>query len=230
MTIRAWAMIGLATGCFAATAELPEKKPEVTKTERLEFPAGGTLRLEHSIGTLTVEGWDRRDMEITTSHPEKLQIAAERNGDEVVVTTDPRRSFIRHNPLIGGSNFDVEYNIKLPAGARLVVHHQVGQVNVDKLMSDIDVTLTQGEILLHLPQDGKYTIHARSDYGNVNSDFAGEEKRRRWFLGHRMQSGVPAAAHNLNLKVLSGDIVILKIQVPKEPAPLSLASTQRSGS
>src|SRR5580704_17744521 len=39
---------------------------DVTKTERFDFPAGGTLRLKNSIGELTVEGWDQPGIEITT--------------------------------------------------------------------------------------------------------------------------------------------------------------------
>jgi hypothetical protein len=214
------ALIACAIGCLAAWADEPQKRPEASTTQRLDFPPGGTLRLEQSIGTLTIEGWDRPEVEMTTTKPDNVRISAERRGNEVVVTTDYPAPRIPRNPLIGGSNFTVEYEIKVPAAARLIARHQVGQVNIDGLSGDIDVTMLQGEILLHMPQDGQYIIHARSDFGNVNSDFPGPEKRRWWLLGHRILDESPAA-HKLNLGVRFGDIVILKIQTPKEPAPLA---------
>ena len=212
------------TACLAAVADEPQAKPEASKTQRLDFPAGGTLRLEKSIGTLTIEGWERPDMEITTTAPDKVHISTGSRGQEVIVRTDSPRRRIPRNPLIGGSNFTVEYNIKVPSTAKLVVHHQVGQVNVDNLAADVDVTLMQGEILLHLPQDSRYVINARSDYGSVNSDFPGQEQRRRWFLGHRFISQAEAP-HKLHLLVRFGDIVILKIQEPKQAPPLPPSAT-----
>jgi hypothetical protein len=218
--MRMWLVIAFLTACLSAVADEPQPKPEASKTQRLDFPSGGTLRLEQSLGTLTIEGWDRTDMEITTSSPKNVNISTERRGNEVIVETKAPRPAIPRNPLIGGSNFTVEYLIKVPATAKVIAHHQVGQVNVDDMFGDIEATLMQGEILLHLPQEGRYVIDAHSGYGSINSDFPGKEQRRH-FLGHAFVNQT-AAPHKLNLRVRSGDIVILKIQEPKEPPPLAL--------
>jgi hypothetical protein len=218
--MRIWAIIGVAVTCLAAVADEPQPKPEASKTQRLDFPSGGTLRLEQSLGTLTIEGWDLPEMEITTSSPKNVSVSTERRGNEVIVQTNYPHPRIPRNPIIGGSNFTVEYLIKIPATAKVIAHHQVGQVNVDDVFGDIEATLMQGEILLHLPQDGRYVIDAHSGYGSVNSDFPGKEQRRH-FLGHAFINQA-AAPHKLNLRVKFGDIVILKIQEPKEPPPLAL--------
>jgi hypothetical protein len=224
MNMANWLTIGLLIGCLSALADEPQKAAPAGNTQQLEFPSGGTLRLERSIGTLYIEGWDRPDMEITTTHPDDVHISTKRQGTEVIVDTDYPKPKIPRNPLIGGSNFTVEYTIKVPSTARLIAHHQVGQVNVDNLSSDIEATMLQGEILLHLPQDGRYIINARSDDGAVNSDFAGQEKRRWWFLGHSLLNQTQGPAHKLDLVVRFGDIVILKTQEPKESAPSAAAS------
>src|SRR5215469_16065662 len=105
-------LTGLGIGCFLLAAEEPKEKVQVSKTERLDFPAGGTLRLKNSVGVLTVEGWDRPDVEITTiksskdpydarerekaaNQLDRVRVAAERQGDELVITTD----FPRHCPF-----------------------------------------------------------------------------------------------------------------------------------
>ena len=165
MTMRILAVIGFGTACLLLAADEPKQKVQVSKTERIEFPSGGTLRLKNSIGDLTMEGWDQPGVEITTvkstkaeyasadrekaSHElDRVQIAAERQGDELVITTDfPRhRGFPPSLPLGGATNFDLDYRIKVPRDARLIVDHDVGDVNIDGVTGDIHVTVLQGTI------------------------------------------------------------------------------------
>jgi len=242
------AAIGFGTGCLLFAADAPKQygskqKVEVSKTQRIDFPSGGTLRFKNSVGVLTVEAWDRPDVEITTIKSTKVDVdasdrekatrkldrvnvATERQGDELVVTTDfPwHRAFRLPYPLSGETNFNMEYRIKAPANARIIADHTLGQVNIDGLTNDIQVTLAQGEILLHLPEEQKYSIDAQSDFGSVKSDFSEVEKRTGWLLGHRSVDENSAAPHKLNLRVGFGDIVILKIRVPKPPEPTTPAS------
>jgi hypothetical protein len=234
-------LTGLGIGCCLLAAEEPKEKAQVSKTERLDFPAGGTLRLKNSVGALMVEGWDRPSVEITTiksskfwydarerekaaNQLDRVRVAAERQGDELVITTDfPRhRAFPFPNPVGGATDIYLEYRIKAPITARLIVDHGVGEVNVDNLRGNMDVSLHQGEIMLHLPEDAKYSINAKSDFGSVRSDFPGEQKHGRlWFPAHSLLNEDSRAQRKLNLKVGWGDIIILKTLVPKLPEPLS---------
>jgi len=212
----------------------------VSKTERIDFPSGGTLRFKNSVGVLTVEAWDRPDVEMTTVKStkaeldsrdrekgmhelERVKVAAERHGDELVITTTfPwHRPFGFIYPLSGRTSFDLEYYVKAPANARIIADHTLGDVNVDSLVGDIQVKLAQGEILLHLPEEEKYAIHAKSSMGTVTSDFPGEVRHRDWLTGHRVEQQNSASPHKLDLKVGNGDIVILKTRVPKAPEPLT---------
>jgi hypothetical protein len=245
MTIRRLTVVGFGAACLLlAGGSETRQKVQVTSTQRMDFPAGGTLRLKNSVGVLTVEAWDRPDVEITTikstkighdalgrekaTHDlESVRVSAERRGDELVITTDSPRHwpFPPPNlldPLAEETNFDLEYRIKAPSAARLIAEHGIGEVNIDGLTGDIQVTLRQGEILLHLPEQGRYDIHAKSGSGAVNSDFPGEEKRSWWLVGHRAMNQDSQAPHRLDLRVKFGDIVILKTRVPKTPEPMIL--------
>lgn len=242
MRMQIWAIIGFGTAGLLLTAGEPKQRVQVSSTERVDFPSGGTLRLANSIGALTVEAWDRPDVEITTikstkaeyeardrekatQELERVYVASQRRGNELVITTDfPRyRIFPPPYPLGGKANFNLEYRIKAPSTARLIADHDVGEVNIDGLAGDIEVTLLQGEIMLHLPEEGRYNIHAKSDLGGVKSDFPGQEKRTLWLIGHRIVNENAPGAHTLNLKVGFGDIIILKTRVPKPPEPLTSA-------
>jgi hypothetical protein len=241
MTMRNLA-IGLGTACLLMAADPakpgePKQRVQVSKTEHFDFPSEGTLRFKNSVGVLTVEAWDQPGVEITTikstqaeldsrsrelgTHElERVKVTTERHGDELVIaTTFPwHRPFGFIYPVSGRISFDLEYHIKAPANARIIAEHTLGQVNIDGLAGDIQVTLAQGEIMLHLPEEEKYSIHAKSKFGTVNSDFPGEVKRRPWFVGHQVEND-SAAAHKLDLRVGNGDIVILKTRVPDAAPP-----------
>jgi hypothetical protein len=229
MMMRQLAVIGFGAACLLLGADQATQKAQVSNTERIDFPPGGTLRLDNSIGMLTVEAWDRPDVEITTIKStkdedapreraalDKVHVEAAHRGDELIITSFPSHRF-RH-PVAREGDFDLEYRIKGPANARVIVNHHVGEVNIAGLVGDIDVTLVEGQINLSLPEGGRYAIHAKSASGNVYSDFSGTEKRRWWLIGHRIVTEGSAGLHKLNLKVGFGDIVILKTPVPKTPA------------
>ena len=224
--------------------DAPRKKIQAIKTDRVDFPQGGVLRLINSTGTLTIIGWDQPLLEMTTtkttkqafrdserakatSELDKVNVSAERKGNEVVIATEfPRhRDFPPGNPWGPGTNFELEYQIHVPRDAKLVIsRHDVGEVHIDGLTNDVDANLLQGALLLHLPEDGKYAIDAKTDFGHVNCDFAGEQKSRRWLTGHRWVNENPGdGAHMLNLRVGYGDVVILKTRIPKQPPSLLTA-------
>jgi hypothetical protein len=174
---RTLAIIGFGVSCLLADNE-PKQRVQVTNTQRMDFASGGVLRLENSIGELMVQGWDRPTVEITTIKSTKavydsrarekaaqeldqVTIAMERRGDELVIATDFHRHGIFAPPLRGGTGFDLEYYIKVPRDARLIVAHEVGSGHVDDLTGDIKVTVRQREITLRLPNEGQYVIDAR---------------------------------------------------------------------
>ena len=242
MKIRILVAIGLGAGSLLA-ADVQKQGEEkqmvqVSKTQRLDFPSGGTLRFRNSVGVLTVEAWDQPGVEITTIKStksdidasgrdkatrklDKVTVATERHGDELIVTTNfpGHRPFGLPYPLSGNTSFNLEYRVKAPANARIVANHTLGEVNIDGLAGDVQVNLAKGEILLHLPEEQKYSIDAKSDFGGVSSDFPVPEKRTGWLLGERGVDDNPAAPHNLKLRVGFGDIVILKIRVSKSSEP-----------
>ncbi len=189
---------------------------DVTKTERLDFPAGGTVRLKNSIGELTVEGWDQPGIEITTiksprkptAQLDRVVVKAERQKDEVVVST----VWAKHD-------FDLEYRIKAPRNARLVIEHKSGEVHIDGITGELHVIDHSGQITVHVPQDGQYAIDARAKLGAIDSDFPGREERTLKF-GHAFASQASSAGQKMYLRIGFGDITILAMRKPENlPAP-----------
>jgi hypothetical protein len=172
---------------------------------RLDFPSGGTLHLKQSIGELTVEGSDQPGLAITTIKPDRVRVMAAPQKDEVVVTTIAPKHFS-----------DIEYRIKVPRNARLMIDHNQGDVHIDGVTGEIHVTDHKGQITVHVPQDGQYAIDARAKLGAIDSDFPGREERKLKF-GHTFVNGASPTAQKMYLRIGFGDITILAIRRPPSP-------------
>ncbi len=224
------------SGLCAVTDDVPKQKAIVTDTEHFDLPSGVALRLNNSIGQLTVTAWDEPGVEITTIKSSKVEldpkerekalqvlgrikITGARHGDELVVQSEyPKHPYLAR-PFTGLTSFDLEYQIKAPRNSRMIISHDIGQVFIDGMTGDIRATNHMGDVELHLPQDGQYDIDARVKFGAVNSDFPGHAQRRHW-LGHEfVHSGSPSPG-KLYLRVGVGDIVVLRIRTPAAPTPL----------
>jgi hypothetical protein len=257
-------LIGVGLCCFLHAEDLLQPKApqklEVSSTERSDFPSGGTLHLKNSVGELTIEGWDQPGLEITTIKSSKaavegrerdkasklldsVKLATERKGDEVMIST----AFPKHPKIerlwTGMTDFDLEYLIKVPRTAKLVIDHTMGEVHIDDIDGEIHATDEMGLITVRLP-DGQYAIDAISKLGAVDSDFPGNEKSKKWFGHTFLTSGTepaassgpaaagspgnaagpakalsaPAAAQTIFLRIKYGDIIVERMHQPP-PAP-----------
>ena len=229
--------IGLAGLITAADEGTKEVGPP--QTQRLDFPAGGVLRVSKSFGELAIRGWDQPGVEVTVTKSaaedfeprerqkvaralNRVSVKTERRGNEVVIATSiaDRRAFPPPSPLKGHTKAVLTYEIKVPRNARLIVDHGPGEVHVEEVSGDIHATVLNGAITLRLPQGGQYAIDAKTDLGRVISDFPGKEHRRPWLLGSRFAGESGQAPHRLFLRTGYGDIIVLKIRKPAAPPPL----------
>jgi hypothetical protein len=234
------ALLGLCVACLLLGDDDARQKVQVSKTEKMDFPANGTLRLQNSTGDVTIEGWDQPGVEITTTKSSKeeypakdrdkatkeldrVQVSAKLNGNELVITTQyPRhRAFPYVTPLQTVTNFDLDYVIKVPRTAKLIVKHDDGEVHVDDVTGNIQATARQGLIELRLVSEMPPAIDAKSYVGAVNSDFAGKETLQPLHFGHKFEERTSTAPQTLHLRIGYGDIVILKAHEPQRPGPVT---------
>jgi len=229
------ALLGFAAAALmAANDNAPVR--QISNTQQMDFPSGGTLRMVNSTGELTVEGWDRPQIEITTikktwdesdappnpnaaKELEQVQITTERKGDEIVVTTAMPKKFFLVRPIQGESRYDVEYRIHIPHAARLAIDHQLGEIHIIDVRGEAHVSAHKGQITLYLPPDGHYAIDAKSKLGVIDSDFPGREQRKLKF-GHTFLTEGSTAGQKLYLRMGFGDITILAMRTPASPGPL----------
>jgi len=127
--------------------EASKRQVEVVHTERVNFAPGGVIRVQHSFGSLSVEGWDRPEVEVTVVKSreryyepeqreqaarglERVRIVAERNSDNelTISTSAPHKRF----PFLWGGKrgVEVEYLIHAPGlrfiGGPAILLHPLG--------------------------------------------------------------------------------------------------------
>jgi len=252
---REWVAVLLGWSATVAALPLPgadkleEKGPkqsfEVTKTERVPFQPGGTIRLENSYGYLTVEGWDEPEVEVTVTKStdhfyepdrkemtqqrfEEVQVASERASDkEFTISTSlplrknllssvlPERRVIVTLPVRGHRGVTVEYRLHVPRSSRLVVHHDFGYVWVSDVTGDIEVDSHTGDMIVMLPDPGPYSVDARTGLGSVTSDLAGRG-HKRFLVATRFTHTSEAPARRVRLRMGRGSITI-KTGPPSAP-------------
>jgi hypothetical protein len=163
--------------------------------------ATGTLRIERSLGEVNIEGWDQPKVEISVIGRDAGAVKAERRGDEVVITTNI--------PPHDRREADLTYNIKVPRESKLVIDRADGGVYVRNIAGDIDAVVHHGQLTLSVPEGAAYKMDAHAKFGDVYSDFEGNDKRRHLF-SHMFTGGADSAEHKLDLRVDHGDVVIVK--------------------
>jgi hypothetical protein len=205
------------------------KRPvEVVKTERVDFAAGGVIRLNDTYGYLSVDGWDEPQVEVTITKStnrfykpgqqeeakrslESIRVVTERLPEnELSITTilaSRKGTWSPPLPPTTKSGVIVEYLIHAPHDSRLVIHHGTGQVLVSNMTGDVEATSLSGDILLMLPDSGLYSIDAKSKLGSVSSDFAGDS-HRRYLVGTGFANATPPPSHRIYVRTGRGGIAI----------------------
>jgi hypothetical protein len=243
MTNRLAMVFGLSAlgtiGSLPAAEGVYEKGPkqsfEVTKTERVPFGPGGTIRLNNSYGYLTVEGWDQPEVEITVVkstdsfyQPSEQQraeqpfaqvsVAAERRSDkELAIST----KIAGHHRFLPRSEHGVtvECRIHVPRDSRLVVQHDNGYVWVSDVTGDLDLRSHTGDMIVMLPDQGPYSIDARTRLGSVSSDITGRSRSRlsQFLVGSHFDRASQTPQRRIYLRMGRGSIEILQ-DLPDRPA------------
>jgi len=210
--------------------------PETTTTEHVDFAPGGTIRINGSYGDLTIEGWDRPEVEVTviktlpyTSKPQppeqstatldQVRIVTEhKTPPELTISTElPSRHPAWIPPFTRHTTHGVmtEYEIYVPRDSRLVIQHGTGIVSVNGVAGDIDAHVGRGDILLWLPA-GSYALDARTKFGIVSSDLGGAA-HNKYLIGESFTQPNPPPAHRLHLRMGFGGITLKKILPESQP-------------
>ena len=144
---------------------------EETRSEAREFAPGGFVHVRLSVGDMHVRRGDSSKISvrytIKSRHEKNLKDA---HMDFDVHGSDATIEF--HTPTGGNTQFDVE--LEVPEKTNLDVHDKVGDVTVEDVEGDKDLSLGVGDINVSNGRAGYRVVNASAGIGDVTGDGYGE--------------------------------------------------------
>ena len=146
-------------------------KYQETHSDVRDFVAGGMVHVHLSVG----------DLHVKQGHSDKIRLQYtvksrhEKNVKDSHVDVDIRGNDATiefEAPSSTNTAFDVE--LEVPANTNLDVHQKVGDLTVESVDGDKDLSLGVGDIHLAKANSGYRLVHASTGIGDVNSDGYGE--------------------------------------------------------
>jgi hypothetical protein len=174
---------------------------EETHTEARDFTAGGTLHVRLSVGDLRISRGDSNKIHLRyTVKSRRERNVKDARVDFVVRGNDARIEF--HSPTSGNTQFDVE--LEVPPNTSLDVHEKVGDMIVENVEGDKDLSLSVGDIRVDTGHSGYRLVHASTSIGDVNGNGYGESSG---WLGKRLKYH-GEGKYELRAHVSVGDITL----------------------
>ena len=144
---------------------------EETHTDSRDFVSGGTLHVRLSVGDLRITRGDSNKIQLRytvksrhESHVKNARVDFDVHGNDADLEF--------HASTGGNTQFDVE--LEVPQNTNLDVHEKVGDLTVEDIEGDKDLTLSVGDIRVAKGEGGYRTVHASTGIGDVNGDGYGE--------------------------------------------------------
>ncbi len=183
--------IGWLVLALAAVAAPPARADEFTRTTHysIRMFSFGTLTIDTRIGDVTVEGWDYPRLEVDAEKLvragskrradvlyDKIGIRLRGQDKKITLTTLlPARRVWR--PFRGESKLTVNYTIRMPYDANLIVRCVDGDVTVHGLTKQIFLRVNYGDVEVELPDVYRLrSLKAHTALGYVESDLRGVEQ------------------------------------------------------
>lgn len=163
--------VSLALLCAVPLAFADDWKYEETHRDSRDFVSGGYVHVHMSVGDLHIKRGDSDKIKLeytVKSHREKNLKAAtvdfEVKGNEATIDF--------HAPSVGNTQFDVE--LEVPQNTNIDAHEKVGDLTVENIEGDKDLSLGVGDIRVASGPSGYRVVNASSGIGDVHGADYGE--------------------------------------------------------
>jgi VWFA-related protein len=151
---------------------------------QMEFPAGGQLRIENQLGSVTATAWSQKHVFVSASGEagvSRLSSVVIENGSQGFVIRVARRP--------GAPDAPVNLSIKFPDTARVEIQTNNGQVSLWGVPASATVNSIGGNVNVELPESANLDIFARANKGEVKSELSQPLSENGHVLNARLGNG-----------------------------------------
>lgn len=143
---------------------------EESHSDVRDFVSGGTLHVRLSVGDLRIHRGSLNKIQLHyTVKSRRESRVKEAHVDFEVRGSDATIEF--HAP---GNNTQFDVELEVPQNTNLDVHEKVGDLTVEDIEGDKDLTLSVGDIRVDAAHSGYRLVNASTGIGDVNGDGYGE--------------------------------------------------------
>jgi hypothetical protein len=144
---------------------------EETRSDSRDFVSGGSVHVRCSVGDVHI----RKSASSQIKLEYTVKSRREKNVKDAYVEfkvngSDATLEF--HAPMGGNTNFDVE--LEVPQNTNLDVHQKVGDLTVDSIEGDKDLSLGVGDLRVATEHTGYHLLRADTGIGDVHGGDYGE--------------------------------------------------------
>ena len=172
---------------------------EASQGLQMEFPAGGQLRIENDLGSVTAESWSQKYVYVTASGE-----AGSSRLSSVVIENGNRGFVIRVRRRPGTPVSLIDLSVKFPESARVEIETGKGRVSLRGIPSSVIIKSFAGDLNVELPEPANADIVARATKGSVKSELSQSLSEN----GHLLQTRLGDGARTLRLNSESGNITL----------------------
>jgi hypothetical protein len=144
---------------------------EDTRSDARQFAAGGFVHVRLTVGDMHIKRGDTNKISLHYT----VKSRREKNVKEATVDFDVRGNNATiefHAPAGGNTQFDVE--LEVPQTTNIDVHAKVGDVTLEEVEGDKDLSLGVGDLRVLNERAGYRLVNASTGIGDVHSDGYGE--------------------------------------------------------
>lgn len=136
-----------------------------TRRDARDFISGGSIHLRMGVGDLHIRRGDSNQIKLEYTVKSRRESSVKNTRVDIDVHgKDANLEF--HAPSGGNTNLDVE--LEVPESSNLDVHEKVGDLTVENIEGDKDLSLGIGDIRIASGQSGYRFVHASAGIGDVN--------------------------------------------------------------
>ena len=196
--VRTLSLVGCLLVLLAASPSVRATQENSSEGIRIEFPAGGHLRLENQFGEIQAEVWQERHVEVSASAN-----GAELRRSPVVI--ENRKQFVAisivrrpTDPVVA-----IKLVVRIPATAHVEIVGGKHQITMLGTTSSMSIRSGAGDVNVALQGDINVDITARSLKGKVKSELP-----QLISEGPVLQARVGSGEHTLRLTADAGNILL----------------------
>ncbi len=164
-------LLGLFLVPLCSASSSSDWKYEETHNDARDFVSGGFIHVRLTVGDIHIKRGDSSKIKVQYT----IKSRRERNVKEATLSFDVHGNNATiefHAP--SGANTEFEVELEVPQNTNMDVHEKVGDLTVDNIEGDKDLTLGVGDIRIANEQAKYRMVNASAGIGDVDGDGYGD--------------------------------------------------------